>query len=156
MVASIVSPSRKMHSTCSTCVLLVRPPCLSVSNIFVILDGGRRWCCPLAGMGPLPTSTLDGLYPLHHACPNIQSVNLNVPGTLRVILIFFVSGLGVVNVFCAYALNVHQLPDLPSGSLVCKSNLPRSFSLATNVTCTILIGYRAWWAYQTQQKKKVS
>ncbi|KAF8180788.1 hypothetical protein K438DRAFT_1768326 [Mycena galopus ATCC 62051] len=53
-------------------------------------------------------------------------------------------GLSVVNIFCKHAMDVHQLPDIPSGNRVCKSNLPWSFSLATNVTCTILIGYRAW------------
>jgi hypothetical protein len=44
----------------------------SLFNILVILGGGRRQCCPLARMGPLPTSTLDGLYPLRHAFPNVQ------------------------------------------------------------------------------------
>ncbi|KAJ7224712.1 hypothetical protein GGX14DRAFT_426551 [Mycena pura] len=67
------------------------------------------------------------------------------------IMLVLTSGFGVLNVFCVYAINVHQLPDLPSGSRVCPSNLPWSFSLATNVACTILIGYRAWQHRRTMK-----
>ncbi|KAF7369755.1 hypothetical protein MVEN_00307300 [Mycena venus] len=67
------------------------------------------------------------------------------------IMLVLTFSLGVVNVFCAFAFNVHQLPDLSGGSRVCKSNLPWSFSFATNLTCTILIGYRAWQHRRTMK-----
>ncbi|KAJ6566162.1 hypothetical protein B0H19DRAFT_1351516 [Mycena capillaripes] len=59
--------------------------------------------------------------------------------------------LGVVNTCCEFATNVHQLPYLPGGTRVCESHLPWAFSLATNLTCTIMIGYRAWQHRRTMK-----
>ncbi|KAF7369754.1 hypothetical protein MVEN_00307200 [Mycena venus] len=67
------------------------------------------------------------------------------------ILLVLTFSLAVVDVLCIFTLDVHQLPDLPSGSRICQSHLPWVFSLATNVTCTVLIGYRAWQHRRTMK-----
>jgi hypothetical protein len=47
-------------------------PCFHVSNILVILDGGCRLCCHLAGMGPLSKSTLGDLRALYYTAHSVQ------------------------------------------------------------------------------------
>ncbi|KAJ7029265.1 hypothetical protein C8F04DRAFT_1103632 [Mycena alexandri] len=67
------------------------------------------------------------------------------------ILLVLTFTLGVVNVLCIYAIDIHQLPNLSSSSRVCEPNLPWTFSLVTNITCTILIAYRAWQHRRTMK-----
>ncbi|KAJ7320742.1 hypothetical protein DFH08DRAFT_890117 [Mycena albidolilacea] len=68
------------------------------------------------------------------------------------VMLVLTFSVGVVQILCRFAFTIHQLPDLSGGSRVCVvSNLPWAFSLATNVTCTILIGYRAWQHRRTMK-----
>ncbi|KAJ7812301.1 hypothetical protein B0H14DRAFT_3150384 [Mycena olivaceomarginata] len=68
------------------------------------------------------------------------------------VMLVLTFSLGVVQILCRFAFNIHQLPGLSGGSRVCVvSNLPWAFSLATNVACTILIGYRAWQHRRTMK-----
>ncbi|KAF7360001.1 hypothetical protein MVEN_00727400 [Mycena venus] len=71
--------------------------------------------------------------------------------SLPCILLLISFSFGVVNVICTFALDIHNLA-LPDDGRVCShSDVSWAFSLATNVSCTILIGYRAWQHRRTMK-----
>ncbi|KAJ7835249.1 hypothetical protein B0H14DRAFT_2199266, partial [Mycena olivaceomarginata] len=71
------------------------------------------------------------------------------------ITLFTAFSFGVVDVTCTFAADIHHLV-LPDGGQFCSDLVGNvawawAFSLVTNVTCTILIGYRAWQYRRTMK-----
>jgi len=65
---------------------------------------------------------------------------LSIPCILLLISFIF----GVIQVTCVIASFGRQVAALPDGGRVCShANVSWSFSLATNTSCTVLIGYKA-------------